>query len=276
MVGGHAYGFRRFWAGPICVRDTPMSERGVRWAKFGFAVGIAVGTAVVITAAGCASSSPAERRVEPVVGEVNVNPEINERFIGEGVTAERVQGMLESESREVFAHRAAIAAAVGLEPGESVADIGAGTGIFMSLFADAVGDSGRVYSVEIGTRLVALLKQLASDRGHSQVEVVLGTTRSVNLPEKAVDVVFICDVYHHFEYPKTTMSTIRRALRRGGELIIVDFEKIPGVTREFIMGHVRADKIQVIAEISQAGFTFLGEVDMPELEENYLLRFRLD
>ena len=103
---------------------------------------------------------------------------------------------------------------------------------------------------------------------------VLCSDRSVHLPPDSIDLAFVCDTYHHFEYPPATLASIRRALKPTGTLVVVDFERIPGKSREFILGHVRAGKEVFTREIVDAGFILMGEVDMPLLEENYLLRFR--
>jgi predicted methyltransferase len=70
------------------------------------------------------------------------------------------------------------------------------------------------------------------------------------------------------------LRSIRFALRPNGRFIVVDFERIPGQSREWVLGHVRADKKTVRKEIEQAGFVFDGEPSISELTENYVLRFR--
>ena len=107
----------------------------------------------------------------------------------------------------------------------------------------------------------------------TQVEVVQCTERDVSLPVDSTDVVFTCDTYHHFEYPKATLASIHRALHKGGEFIVVDFERIPGKTRKWLLDHVRCGKEQVIREITGAGFQLAEEVPLG-FEENYFLRFR--
>ena len=97
---------------------------------------------------------------------------------------------------------------------------------------------------------------------------------SVALPPRSIDAAFVCDTYHHFEYPRSTMASIHTAMRSGGRLVVVDFERIPGVSRDWILGHVRADKATFRAEIEQSGFVFEDEVTIDGLEENYVLRFR--
>ncbi len=217
---------------------------------------------VAALAAACAAPS-----------EANVRPGINDDYTNPGLDVDALVQRLEGESREVFARRAAIARAVGLRPGMVVADVGAGTGLFVDFFARDVGTSGRVYAVEIAPKLVAHLTARAAARGLPQVEPVLTGTREVALPPACTDVVFVCDTYHHFEYPRTTLASMHRALRQGGELVIVDFERIPGTSRQWVLDHVRCGKQEVIAEVTAAGFTVVEEVPLG-LRENYFVRFR--
>jgi predicted methyltransferase len=67
------------------------------------------------------------------------------------------------------------------------------------------------------------------------------------------------------------MQSIRRALKPGGQVIVIDFRKIPGVSRAWVMGHVRADQAQVVREIESTGFRLVEDSDL--LKSNYFLRF---
>jgi predicted methyltransferase len=87
-------------------------------------------------------------------------------------------------------------------------------------------------------------------------------------------VAFVCDTYHHFEYPRSTLATIHQSLKPGGALIVIDFERIPGKSREFTLNHVRAGKDVFQSEIESAGFKMVEEVEIPGFEENHFLRFR--
>jgi predicted methyltransferase len=86
-----------------------------------------------------------------------------------------------------------------------------------------------------------------------------------------VDLVFLCDTYHHFEFPFKTMASIHKALRPGGRLVLVDFHRIPGKSREWVLGHVRAGQEVFVKEIVTSGFKVVGEETF--LKENYLVRF---
>ncbi len=179
----------------------------------------------------------------------------------------------EGESREIFVHHAEIAAAVGLAPGERVADIGAGTGLFLPLFARAVGEAGKVYAVDISPSLVRYMRQRVAETGLSNVEVVHSEETSTRLAGGVVDAVFTCDTYHHFTYFPQMLASIHGALAGGGRLILVDFEREEGVSRDWILEHVRTGKTQVIDEVEAAGFVFDEELEIPGLAENYVLRF---
>jgi predicted methyltransferase len=86
-----------------------------------------------------------------------------------------------------------------------------------------------------------------------------------------VDVAFVCDTFHHFEYPQSMLASLHRALRPEGQLIVIDYEKIAGQSSGWVMDHVRADKAAVIREIEAAGFRYVGEERL--LKGNYFLRF---
>lgn len=214
-----------------------------------------------------------ERRLK-AAGEQSVRPGINERFVDPKLDVAEWLGRFEIESREAFSARDAVLKACGIKAGARVADIGAGTGFYSRLFAEAVGGQGWVYAVDISPRFLEHINRQSHADGISNITCVLGADRSIRLPQNSIDVAFICDTYHHFEYPQSTLASIRSALKPGGTLIVMDFERIPGKSREFILGHVRAGKEVFRKEVEDAEFEFVEEVAVPGLKENYFLRFR--
>lgn len=206
--------------------------------------------------------------------EPGVPPDINEKFLDPGLDVEQWAARFEGESREIFVHRDAITAAVHLEPGDAVADIGAGTGLFLEPFARAVGPGGTVYALDISPVFVEHLRSRARRSSLAQVRPQVCSEDSIDLPEAFIDRAFLCDTYHHLEYPQRTMASVHRALRPGGEVVVVDFKRIPGLSSAWILDHVRAGTDEVIAEIESFGFSLVEEVAVPGLEENYVLRFR--
>lgn len=223
--------------------------------------------AVVASAAlaGCCATAPTP-------AENSVKPGVNAEFLKPELPVTQWVERFEREGREIYDQRAEIVKAVGLRPGMSVADIGAGSGLFMPLFTEAVGAKGTVYAVDIAPEFVKHLEQRAATAGLKNVRAVLCTDRTVELPPNSVDIAFICDTYHHFEFPQSTMTSLHRALRRGGEVVLVDFKRIPGVSSEWTMNHVRAGQEVFEREIEAVGFRKVGELDL--LKQNYFVRFR--
>ncbi len=206
--------------------------------------------------------------------EKSVKPGINDAFLDPELDVSEWLGRFEIESREVYSAREQVLDAIGLKPGQRVADIGAGTGFYSRLFASEVGAQGWVYAVDISPPFLEHINARSREDHVDNVTSVLCTDHSVNLPPSSVDVAFVCDTYHHFEYPLSTLASIYRALRPGGTLIVIDFERIPGKSREWTIGHVRAGKEVFQQEIVDAGFYLVEEMDVKSFEENYLLRFR--
>lgn len=205
--------------------------------------------------------------------EASVKPGINQDFLDPALDVTKYEQRFEVESREIFAQRARIAALVGAREGMRIADVGAGTGLFTLMFATKVGASGVVYAVDIAPKFVQHVDDAAKARGLHNVRGVVCTERSVELPPASIDVAFVCDTYHHFEYPRSTLASIHEALRPGGELIVVDFIRIEGQSREWILGHVRAGQDVVCAEIEAAGFRKVRDEATPFLHENWATRF---
>ncbi len=204
----------------------------------------------------------------------SVKPGINEKFLDPDLDIKQWFGRFEVESREVYHCREKIVDAVGIRPGDAIADIGAGTGLFMKPFAEAVGKEGKVFAVDISAVFVSNLRKRAKEESLNQVKVVLGKEDSIELAESSIDIAFVCDTYHHFEYPEPTLASIHRALKPEGRLVVIDFERIPGVTREWLMGHVRAGKDVFASEIKAAGFEQVEELKIEGFKENYFLIFR--
>ncbi|MGB0591821.1 MAG: class I SAM-dependent methyltransferase [Myxococcota bacterium] len=180
----------------------------------------------------------------------------------------------EGESREVYRAREAIVEVLGLEPGQVVADVGAGTGLFVAYLSQAVGSEGRVIAVDISPAFVAHIQARADAAGLTNVTSQLGERADVRLPAGGVDLIFTCDTYHHFEDTAQILATMRQALKPDGRFVVVDYHRIPGKTRPFLMEHVRANQAVFAAEIEAAGFTRLPDPPAPFLDENYLMVFQ--
>lgn len=201
-------------------------------------------------------------------------PGINSKFIDPALNVDEWIARFEVESREVYRARNEILKSMAIKPGTRVADIGAGTGFFTILMNKLVGENGWSYAVEISPKFTQHLTSLFAERNLKNTTTVFCNDRSVCLPPNSIDLAFICDVYHHFEFPMSTMKSIHAALSTGGRVILIDFERIPGKSREWLLNHVRAGKQTFIDEIQEAGFELIGERTIPGFKENYFLEFR--
>ncbi|MSO72312.1 MAG: class I SAM-dependent methyltransferase [Rhodospirillaceae bacterium] len=204
----------------------------------------------------------------------SVRPDINVPYKNPDLNAEAQDKSFTAENRETYANRVEIAKAIGLKPGMTIADVGAGTGIYEPGFSESVGPQGRVYAVDIAKPLLAFIDKKMKAAGIANVTTVLGDDKSTNLPPNSADVIFTSDVYHHFKYPQTILADIRRALKSGGEFIVVDYDHLPGVTPPAILQHVRTDKKTVIAELAQAGFQPPEEAKISGFKSSFFLRFK--
>jgi ubiquinone/menaquinone biosynthesis C-methylase UbiE len=220
----------------------------------------AIGFALIALTVGTVSAQ--ERSVKPGINDPFKNPDVKE-----------FQGKFEGESREVFAKREKIVAACGPKPGMVVADVGAGTGLVTRMFAKEVGPDGQVYAVDIAPKSLEHVQKTSREVGLTNVTPVLCNQDSVDLPASSLDPVFVCDTYHHFEFPRRTLASIHRALRLGGRLVVVDFARIPDTSSDWVLNHVRAGQEVVEKEITAAGFEKAGE-SKGLLKENYLVEFR--
>ncbi len=121
----------------------------------------------------------------------------------------------EVESREVYQARQEIMQQLNLKSGMRVADVGAGTGFYSILMSEAVGDDGWVYAIDISPKFIEYLSKHFDERSMNNVTTVMCDDDSICLPPGSIDAAFICDVYHHFEYPIDTIKSIHRAMVEG-------------------------------------------------------------
>jgi ubiquinone/menaquinone biosynthesis C-methylase UbiE len=159
--------------------------------------------------------------------------------------------------------------ALGLKAGWTVADVGAGSGYMTVRMARRVGPKGRVYGQDIQPQMIDLLtKRLARDR-ITNVTPLLGLPDDPKLPEGAIDLILLVDVYHEFSEPQKMLRGLRAALKPGGQLVLLEYRKEdPAVP-------IRPDHKMSIAEakleVEAEGFT-LGRVDR-RLPRQHILIF---
>jgi len=200
----------------------------------------------------------------------SIRPGINEFW--EKPDMEQAVDLLEREHPIIFEYRHAIVAALGLERGAAVADVGAGTGFLAMLLARAVAPRGVVYAQDISQEALDHVVKEAARQGITNIEPVLGGHRSTKLAADSVDVVITVRVYHHFEYPVKMLASIKAALRPDGRFVVIDHERIKGVSSDQHYEHFRAGKGTFTDESLDAGFVL--EKELPLLPDHYFLVFR--
>jgi ubiquinone/menaquinone biosynthesis C-methylase UbiE len=162
---------------------------------------------------------------------------------------DRYAKLFDDPAREEWQMPARVIETLALEPGQVIADIGAGTGYFTVRLAKAAARP-KVYAVDIEKSMVDYVRQRAIKEGLKQIFAVQASAERANLPEP-VDIVLIVDTYHHIPNRPVYFRELRKSMKPAGRLAIVDFRKgAPSGPPE----HFRFTPEQITAELLQAGF----------------------
>jgi len=132
---------------------------------------------------------------------------------------------LERPEREEEEHLTALVDSLQLKPGMTVADIGAGSGVISVRMAAQVGSTGKVMAVDIQREMLRALELKCRQIGISNVQPVLGTTRSPGLDDSSIDLAVMVDVYHEFNLPFEMLQSISGSLKPGGRVVFVEYRK---------------------------------------------------
>ena len=132
---------------------------------------------------------------------------------------------LDRPGRDEEERPAEVIGALELLDGETVADLGAGSGYFTFRIAPKVGSAGKVLAVEIQDEMIAALRRRAQEQKVTNVEIVKATEKDPRLPANGVDVVLMVDVYHELEYPFEVMTAVCKSLKPGGRVAFVEYRK---------------------------------------------------
>ena len=180
--------------------------------------------------------------------------------------------MLDDPARDADQKPHEVVMALGLRAGERIADIGAGSGYFTLRFAQHVGAGGQVLAVDISPDMIVHLNQRIRDAGLDNVRTILALPDDPLLAASSVDLVFICDTWHHIEGHAQYLAKLKRALKPGGQVVIVDFQK-----KAMAVGppaEMRVSREDVVTEFEQNGFrlakehTFLPYQYLPRLHRS--------
>ena len=132
---------------------------------------------------------------------------------------------LERREREREENPSAALDAIGLKPGMTVADVGAGIGYMSLRMAVRVGLSGVVYANDIQPAMLQRLQLNADKAKLTNIRTVLGTETDARLPAGQMDLILLVDVYHEFSQPQKMLQSLRQALKPDGRLVLLEYRK---------------------------------------------------
>jgi ubiquinone/menaquinone biosynthesis C-methylase UbiE len=169
--------------------------------------------------------------------------------------------MLENKKAELLNSKAAreesksgeVIAALKLQKGQIVADIGAGGGYFALLFSEAVGEEGRVYIADTTQGHLDYAMALAKEKGAANLEPILVKEGIPNLPEKGMDLIFMRSVCHHLKNRAEYFRNMKRLLSPGGRVALIDYRRGPFWKFRWLFGHY-VESAVVKKEMEEAGF----------------------
>ncbi len=166
-------------------------------------------------------------------------------------------GRLEDPGRLRWQRPARLVRALGLRPGQTVAEIGAGSGYLVRRVARVVGPRGRVYAVDVEPRMLPILIERLRRGGLDNVTPVLGRDDDPLLPARSCDLILVVNTYHHLRGGPRYLRRLRRLLRPGGRLVNVDFHR-----RETPVGppvERRVARETFLRDARRAGFRLVRE-----------------
>ncbi len=144
---------------------------------------------------------------------------------------------------------------LNIQPGDHVADIGAGGGYFTFILTDAVGSSGKVYAVDVEQEITEQLADRVAEENHFNVVVILGEFEDPLLPDETIDLVFLCNTYHHIENRVDYFSDLKTDLKSDGRVVVIDMkDDLTGILRLFATAPHWTPKQLLLNEMEQAGY----------------------
>ena len=181
-------------------------------------------------------------------------------------------GWLTRESRNREEEPAKLMKALKLKPGMTVCDLGCGNGFYTLKLAKEVAPDGKVLAVEIQKEMLDMLARRAEKAGVKKIEPILSTVIDPKLPENAVDLILVVDVYHEMDHPVEMLAAMRKSLSKGGRMALVEFraedENVP------IKPLHKMSKQQIMKEIPANGFKLVEQYD--EMPWQHVMFFERD
>jgi ubiquinone/menaquinone biosynthesis C-methylase UbiE len=197
------------------------------------------------------------------IGKVYLGREIARTMGHEGAA------WLDRPSRVLQERPQAAIDALGVKPTDVVADIGAGSGYFVTRLSPRVSQ-GKVVAVDVQPEMLDLIQQKLNDMNLDNVDLVLGQPDSPNLPSESVDLALMVDAYHEFAYPYEMMQGIVEALKPGGKVVLAEYRAENPLI--MIKGLHKMSEAQVKREMAVVGLDWMKTEDV--LPQQHLLFFQ--
>ena len=175
-----------------------------------------------------------------------------------GGCARLKQCAYEGLSRDDWQQPQKVIAALNIQPGAVVADLGSGSGYFTFRLAEAVGANGKVYAVDVDPDMIELVAKAVKEKSQSNIETLLAKPDNPMLPRSGIDLVFTSNTYHHIDNRVAYFSDLRHFLRPGGRIAIVEFDRrgwLQGLLRHYTPGEF------IQREMEQAGYSLQRSFD---------------
>ncbi len=165
--------------------------------------------------------------------------------------------MLDDPSRDSYQKPHEVVTALDLKEGEVIADIGAGSGYFTFRFSHHVGPTGRVYAVDINPDMIVHMNRRIRDLKIDNVTTILSAPDDPLLTDASIDLAFFCDTWHHIENQTGYLALLKKLLRPGGRIAMIDFQK-----RELPVGpppDMKISREDLLKQMDAAGFRLIKE-----------------
>ena len=166
-------------------------------------------------------------------------------------------GALEDPKRDAYQKPHEVVHALGIKPGEVIADIGAGSGYFTFHLARHVGDKGKVYAVDVSPEMVLHVNRRICEQKVTNVVSLLADPDNPLLSDRSVNRFFFSESWHHIENQAKYLSLMKRMLKPGGEVVMIDFHK-----KELPVGppmQMRIAREDLIKQMESSGYRLTKE-----------------
>jgi ubiquinone/menaquinone biosynthesis C-methylase UbiE len=165
---------------------------------------------------------------------------------------------LERPEREAEENTTRLIENLNIKPTDTIADIGAGSGYHVFKMAPIAKD-GFVYAVDIQQEMLAAILTHPDAKTSKNIGTTLGNEKTVNLPENSVDKILLVDVYHEFNYPYEMIMSIKKALKKDGEIYLIEYR---GEDASVPIKKIhKMTEAQAVKEMKAAGFNLKENID---------------